>query len=52
MCGEHLHDADAEAAHLGSSPHVRGTLKIALPGGETGRFIPACAGNTTPIAEK
>ena len=48
MCGEHGQLGDGPAVADGSSPHVRGT-RAGRPGGSgSPRFIPACAGNTTP----
>ncbi len=32
---------------IGSSPRMRGTLRLALADRQTGRFIPAYAGNTS-----
>ena len=46
MCGEHGRFALPAAAHPGSSPRVRGTLRIDANQVHISRFIPACAGNT------
>ncbi len=47
MCGEHLPGEPHNLLGLGSSPHVRGTLKTPVDELFKGRFIPACAGNTS-----
>ena len=47
MCGEHVEAGAVLGASTGSSPHVRGTLAGAGTVIEHGRFIPACAGNTS-----
>ena len=46
MCGEHRAEIMVFWTTVGSSPHVRGTLKIASNNVLNVRFIPACAGNT------
>ena len=47
MCGEHRIMAAQNAPDNGSSPHVRGTHLEFDRGRSGGRFIPACAGNTS-----
>ena len=48
VCGEHAQDAGSIIPESGSSPRVRGTHhpQSVIPVHE--RFIPACAGNTSP----
>ena len=46
ICGEHDAAADAWVKAAGSSPHMRGTLKLKLPAFGNTRIIPAYAGNT------
>ena len=48
VCGEHELPHVAAHATIGSSPRVRGTLLAQRRDRLAGRFIPACAGNTTP----
>ncbi len=43
---------EASAARVGSSPRVRGTPKIKEVATVKLRFIPACAGNTRPRADR
>jgi len=45
--GEHFCTASASRPFRGSSPRARGTPNPHVVGGGAGRFIPACAGNTT-----
>ena len=45
-CGEHEGGDRRAAAHLGSSPRVRGTRGCVASAGAGGRLIPAGAGNT------
>ena len=45
VCGERRPVRRLDDVGLGSSPRVRGTLPARLDDGESGRFIPACAGN-------
>src|SRR5690606_6528280 len=47
MRGEHLLTAQQTYYERGSSPHARGTRLRSRCQTECGRFIPACAGNTT-----
>ena len=55
LCGEHLASRFTpmcgEQDLFGSSPPVRGTLRVIAPFRQHGRFIPACAGNTTRVKE-
>ena len=52
MCGEReLTACDAEYPP-GSSPRVRGTLRILLAKAGQERFIPACAGNALPFPDE
>ena len=46
MCGEHRFKDKKTQKEWGSSPHVRGTLRVGVLGGEHRGIIPACAGNT------
>ena len=46
MCGEHVVRITQIRGNGGSSPHVRGTRVAVLRHIASGRFIPACAGNT------
>ena len=46
VCGELSCRKAGHASAGGSSPRVRGTLRLRLGGGGLGRFIPACAGNS------
>jgi len=46
VCGEHGLGRPARQPRLGSSPRVRGTRCSATRRRNSGRFIPACAGNT------
>jgi hypothetical protein len=46
VCGEHGWVDFLRAGRTGSSPRVRGTPLTANVDGTSGRFIPACAGNT------
>ena len=48
VCGEHLEDFDDAFVQGGSSPRVRGTRRCDGRRRRRRRFIPACAGNTTP----
>ena len=50
VCGEHRVLAACERLMEGSSPRVRGTPLTGRPYRQSQRFIPACAGNTTPRA--
>ena len=45
MCGEHLVSLCTCCSNHGSSPRVRGTLRLGSKRWHSGRFIPACAGN-------
>ena len=47
VCGEHAQLEVAVVGAGGSSPRVRGTLGNRYTQQAAGRFIPACAGNTT-----
>ena len=47
--GEHLQRASTLFSDAGSSPHTRGTHKIAYLYTLLLRFIPACAGNTSLV---
>ena len=46
VCGEHPHSEPLTPLRAGSSPRVRGTLRLSRSGAVPRRFIPACAGNT------
>ena len=46
MCGEHVSQTISETLNPGSSPRVRGTLRVERAARQNARFIPACAGNT------
>ncbi len=46
LCGEHRAPSLRTALSCGSSPPVRGTRSDDARAAHTGRFIPACAGNT------
>ena len=46
MRGEHMGLRAAHYYHVGSSPHVWGTLQSMLSGTDFPGIIPACAGNT------
>ena len=48
MRGEHRSRNVTHQPPLGSSPHARGTLSVSNHLCALGRFIPACAGNTSP----
>ena len=50
LCGEHLPPRGKFSLCRGSSPPVRGTLRGHVADQNGKRFIPACAGNTTPTA--
>ena len=45
VCGEHIAGCGFLKSSSGSSPRVRGTLNSRRCRGQSGRFIPACAGN-------
>ena len=47
VCGEHAVICLFVHPVNGSSPRVRGTRQISAQEGQEGRFIPACAGNTS-----
>ena len=47
LCGEHATGESDLQNYAGSSPPVRGTLLPRVYDAHLGRFIPACAGNTT-----
>ena len=47
VCGEHVAKSSGGVKSSGSSPRVRGTPTHSLFGIPQGRFIPACAGNTS-----
>ena len=47
MCGEHSQDSSFLSSFMGSSPHVRGALQLAIMGGSFEGIIPACAGSTS-----
>ena len=49
MRGEHAQLVDSNTVEHGSSPHARGTRLFERDLTLHGRFIPACAGNTTPV---
>ena len=46
MCGEHLVLDHPRAGRRGSSPHVRGALRLHEDGSASLGIIPACAGST------
>ena len=46
--GEHNHDYPDAAVREGSSPRMQGTPKQIIANSNTGRIIPADAGNTLP----
>ncbi len=46
VCGEQKRTAAANWNKPGSSPRVRGTARSPRPSRPSGRFIPACAGNS------
>ena len=48
VCGEHFPLFFRHCCEFGSSPRVRGTRALLRAGWRSGRFIPACAGNTLP----
>ena len=50
MCGEHSALYRDEPWSPGSSPHVRGTPQFVGGDGAKPGIIPACAGNTEPVA--
>ncbi|MCP1633762.1 hypothetical protein J2T35_002212 [Kerstersia gyiorum] len=50
MRGEHEKAVIEARKASGSSPHARGTRFRLIGGSRTGRFIPACAGNTIAYA--
>jgi len=52
VCGERFLESRLSATCAGSSPRVRGTGAGPVPRGEGARFIPACAGNGTPVLWK
>ena len=47
VCGEHFHNNRNVRTGMGSSPRVRGTRRLRLPGFFLPGIIPACAGNTS-----
>ena len=47
VCGELREPIDVVARPSGSSPRVRGTLEVVAQALDRGRFIPACAGNSS-----
>ena len=51
-CGEHPRSLQRSTAFIGSSPPVRGTLYRPHLRGSDERFIPARAGNTSPIFQR
>ena len=51
-CGEYLVSFKRCGHTIGSSPHVRGILYTLLAQEQGKRFIPARAGNTSPIAAR
>ena len=46
VCGEHVDATSQALSRIGSSPRVRGTLRVHRRIVLVPRFIPACAGNT------
>ncbi len=50
MRGEHRMSHAKSISSRGSSPHARGTRRIASAAADRPRFIPACAGNTVYAA--
>ena len=51
MRGERGHCAEAACLDGGSSPHARGTQVSGRPDRMAMRFIPACAGNASTVAQ-
>ena len=47
VCGEHMWRSCSRVVCPGSSPRVRGTLRVADGRGAAAGIIPACAGNTS-----
>ena len=47
VCGEHNRNSGFVRSQAGSSPRVRGTLRVRAAGAHVVGIIPACAGNTS-----
>jgi len=52
VCGERKNSVLLTRTNYGSSPRVRGTVRVHLFGSVDVRFIPACAGNGLSLVEK
>ena len=52
MCGEHQRKNALHGARHGSSPHVRGALRLQWRGAPSVGIIPACAGSTGHFPHK
>ena len=52
MRGERVFSIQQNGHVIGSSPHARGTLWFVRKGDAPDRFIPACAGNASPVTSE
>ena len=52
VCGEQVSSIICSVSYRGSSPRVRGTDNFRIRQAIIGRFIPACAGNSTVIRRR
>ena len=52
MCGEHSNCVSVMVIRQGSSPHVRGALRLGPPYYHSSGIIPACAGSTVRALTK
>ncbi|EEP20772.1 hypothetical protein BIFANG_03342 [Bifidobacterium angulatum DSM 20098 = JCM 7096] len=50
VCGEHIAVMTMTMGFAGSSPRVRGTPSVAMRSRVAAGIIPACAGNTSSVA--